>query len=518
VAEFTRDDVHALAGAKSFERGIGYVDAVRGMDSGGDAIHATVQGTLPYQVRLYRSGDVLDGDCDCPHGQEGNFCKHCVAVALAYLDSRVRGALRTRGTMRAAAEAGTGPDLQDRRRHVAEMLYADDCAGGDDAWDYAHRISDVCDELARLHEGGQSTAAMTLAGCALEEVGLAFDRIDDSWGYIRDAAYGLTELHAKVCRAARPDPPVLASWLLQFQTAGYYCPELSIGHYAETLGEPGRAAYGDQLTELWEKRNPGEEGRTSSLMEQWAQACGDVDLLVTVLSAERPRGIDYLRIAEVLTEAERAAEALDWAERGLRDGPAHRDRRLADFVARVYSAAGRPADVLALRRTEFERHRALDVYQALRGAAMAVDEWAAVRDWALGLLRSDSNGVARSGYAAGEASQVLIEVLLWEGATEEAWAVAAAAGARRDQWLRLAESRSATHPGDAIPVYERLIEEKVAVRKNHAYAEAADLAVRVRELYRRLGSTEDAARFLWRLRAAHKPKRNFMAELKRRGL
>ncbi len=26
----------------------------------------------------------LSGSCDCPWGEEGNFCKHCVAVALVY--------------------------------------------------------------------------------------------------------------------------------------------------------------------------------------------------------------------------------------------------------------------------------------------------------------------------------------------------------------------------------------------------------------------------------------------------
>lgn len=27
----------------------------------------------------------LTADCSCPYGQEGNFCKHCVAVGLAVL-------------------------------------------------------------------------------------------------------------------------------------------------------------------------------------------------------------------------------------------------------------------------------------------------------------------------------------------------------------------------------------------------------------------------------------------------
>ena len=47
---------------------------------------ATVHGTGRYRVRLTGSEDgVLDGECICPYGQEGNFCKHCVAVGLHLL-------------------------------------------------------------------------------------------------------------------------------------------------------------------------------------------------------------------------------------------------------------------------------------------------------------------------------------------------------------------------------------------------------------------------------------------------
>ena len=46
---FGEDDLRALAGTRSFERGLGYLDAVSGLEVG--------EGS---------------GWCDCPHGQEGN--------------------------------------------------------------------------------------------------------------------------------------------------------------------------------------------------------------------------------------------------------------------------------------------------------------------------------------------------------------------------------------------------------------------------------------------------------------
>lgn len=84
VAAFTKTDVRALAGEKSYERGIEYIRAVSDLEMDGDVVYAVVQGTDRYEVELDVGPRGLSGTCDCPWGQEGNFCKHCVAVALVY--------------------------------------------------------------------------------------------------------------------------------------------------------------------------------------------------------------------------------------------------------------------------------------------------------------------------------------------------------------------------------------------------------------------------------------------------
>jgi uncharacterized Zn finger protein len=84
VAGFTKTDIRALAGEKSFERGIEYIRAVTDLELDGDVLYAVVHGTERYEVELNVGPQGLSGTCDCPWGQEGNFCKHCVAVALVY--------------------------------------------------------------------------------------------------------------------------------------------------------------------------------------------------------------------------------------------------------------------------------------------------------------------------------------------------------------------------------------------------------------------------------------------------
>jgi hypothetical protein len=88
VAELlTHATLRRLAGARSFERGEEYAatDAVGSLQWDESSIRAGVQGAERYRVRLELAGGGLAGSCTCPVGRDGFFCKHCVAVGLAWL-------------------------------------------------------------------------------------------------------------------------------------------------------------------------------------------------------------------------------------------------------------------------------------------------------------------------------------------------------------------------------------------------------------------------------------------------
>src|SRR5881227_3433001 len=78
--------VRRLADPRSFERGQAYLSAgaVRSLAFDAGALSAIVGGTSDYQVRLELTPDGLDWSCSCPYGETGEFCKHCVATALAW--------------------------------------------------------------------------------------------------------------------------------------------------------------------------------------------------------------------------------------------------------------------------------------------------------------------------------------------------------------------------------------------------------------------------------------------------
>jgi uncharacterized Zn finger protein len=87
---FTDDDLRRAAGPVSYARGLGYLDRVAELTVAGTWVTATVFGSDVYRVRLSfgdKRGEGMGGDCSCPFGAEGNFCKHCVATGLVALEN-----------------------------------------------------------------------------------------------------------------------------------------------------------------------------------------------------------------------------------------------------------------------------------------------------------------------------------------------------------------------------------------------------------------------------------------------
>jgi len=106
----TRRLVHRMADAGSLERGADYVvrGRVHGLVHDGEVVVAEVVGSRRYRVRLWAEDGELAYACTCPVGDDGRFCKHCVAVGLTWIDSR---------TSAAAAQ----PSLADLRAHLSTL-------------------------------------------------------------------------------------------------------------------------------------------------------------------------------------------------------------------------------------------------------------------------------------------------------------------------------------------------------------------------------------------------------------
>ncbi len=553
---FDEDDLRALAGARSFERGLGYLDAVSGLEVGEGSVTAVVHGTDVYEVELVLGGgEGISGWCDCPHGQEGNFCKHCVAVGLtvlrraktiphqrdaararasgleAWLSALSRDALltlvqeqiaedrglRRRLELRAAAARSDLGTVRDRiialvdPRPFARYGYVEHA----DAAGYARQVAEAAGALCALTADGQAAHAVGLAEEAIRAVAEAYGEIDDSDGVVAEGAAAVAKAHLEACGAARPDPDRLAGWLVgHMLDDSNDVPDLDPLDYADVLGPSGLARVRQLAAEALRRSPSGWAARY--LMERLVKAEGDVDALVALHAQDLdPSGATHLLIAGELEAAGRANEALDWAERGLRDCAAetHIDGRLADYVCVRYVTAGRAADAVAVRRDRFRVERSLAAYRQLRSAARAADCWEVERAAALTTLGEDAR-LERGGWYGGP---VLIDVLLDDGDVDAAWREAVGRADDR-QWEQLADLSRQTRPAEALDVYLRLVERSKEPTGDRAYERLARLLLGARDCHRALGTEDAFTVCLAVLRTELKRRRKLMSILDRYGL
>lgn len=556
----TPDSLRRLAGTRSY--GLGeeyYTDGlVSGLVQDGDTLAAQVHGTQSYRVKLQAVGDRLRYDCSCPFAAEGAFCKHCVAVGLAWLSGAAPGSkttavtmddvraylqsqskeallsllieqaledadLQTRLFLRVAQDAAGGPNLAAYRRAVDRAAKTGDMVEYDDVPRYARGLERVVESLRDLLSAGHAGAAVGLTEYALVKVEKGLDSVDDSNGSVGGVLHDLEELHRDACVLAKPEPIALARRLYEWQMRSGMVFSDVLDDYDDVLGARGLAEYRRMAEADWASipaRGPdqrrseyGTPWRLAQVMESLARRTGDVEAVVAVLRRDLSGPYRFLTIAQEYLAAGNGAEALVWAERGVREFPDAQDGRLADFLVERYRTLGRHDEAFALLWDQFRQRPALAHYQALREYAQPVGRWEEWRPQALAFLReqieAEKAHPGRFGLYARVDNSEPVRILLWEDRAEDAWREAQRGGCAEGLWLELARGREQHHPEDALEVYRSRIGPLVAAASGD-YSEPARLLLRVQKLMIRLGRQDEFARDVEHLRLTYKRKRNFL--------
>ena len=543
---FTEEELLRAAGPKSFERGLGYVESVEELELTGTEVDAVVTGSFDYDVTLWRERGAIAGECSCTWSQEGNFCKHCVAVGLAVLAVRRPGPAVPEGTgledwltalteheLREELRALIRGDRGLRRRFELRAAQANEDAAGvrslvrrllrvgprgfieyEDTHDYAADVREAAEAVGVLIDKGRAAEAVEILREAVGDGIDALASADDSDGAIGEQVAELLALHLRATRQARPDPAALAGYLAAHNLAENHEYEYSLEEYAELLGEPGLAQVFDAYRAAYQ-RNP-RGAREKQLMERLIRAEGDVDALVTLLARDLDsRGYQHLRIAQELEAAGREPQALRWAETGLREATGFIGTDLVDFVALRYAQAGRMDDLLALRRTRFLAEMTVSHYELLREAAQRNGVWVDERERAMAVLRED---LAKQGpkaqYGMGP---VLIDILIAEGEQDAAWELAQKASSE-PQRLKLAALIRAHRPEEALEVYRTALARLRVQTGEDVYHRALELLHGIKACHALLGQQDEFDRYLLEFRRDQRRKRNLIRLLDAAGL
>lgn len=449
--------------------------------------------------------------------------------------------LRDRLLVEAAKRGADTVDVKSFQRSLnaaifdlAEGRYGAEYTSGD----WAYGVNQAIARLGELLAAGQAAPVVALTEFALDALVEVMDRADDSNGYIADLVASLERMHHAACVAAPPAPSALADRLFAREVDGHWDVFVdSVSRYADVLGEEGVARFRVLAEERWAAVPPagpgerdaegwGERYRITRVMERLAELAGDVDELVEVKTRDLSLPYNWLEVAQAYAQADRHAEALDWAERGVAAFPDRPDHRLDDFLCDAYHRAGRHGEATDLAWRRFESRPDLTSYQRLAGQAKREGSWEHWRSRAVAVLRHEiehkqrgaATPVPRWGRPVEpRGAKDLVEVLLWEGDVAGAWEEAVKAGVPHGVWMRLAAEREDDHPGDAVPIYQREVEHLIDTKTNGGYADAVKTMTRIRDLLSRAGRPGEFAAYSSDIRASHKPKRNLMKLLDAKG-
>lgn len=564
----TRASLEEMAGTTAFQRGEAYfadgtVDRLRVTD---DKITARVDGSETYQVELSLADDDLAWDCTCPRAADGYFCKHCVAVGLAWLaessaspksaeasgkkrpdpwrditaylsqqaaeslvelllevaqrDDRLYQSL----LLKAARSGGAGKAVKAFRRAIDDATCIDRYIDWREARSFSGNIEQVADSLAELLKPESAAALVELAEYAIERIENTLEHIDDSSDDISGIVHGLGELHLKACTLARVDACDLAERLFQLETTlplGIW--SFEVAKYGDVLGKEGLRHYRELAEAEWHKLKPPDAKRgydyrrakLTRIMIVLAEVSGDVDELVAIKAQDLSSAFRYLDIAEILSKAGQPEPALAWAERGLEAFPERPDNRLRDFLVAAYLARQRHDEALQLTWIQFEEQPKLDHYEKLHAVAGQLGRWPEQRYRALvrvgeAITQAASETTRWKPQASAPDYSLRLEIALWEQDLEEAWLVAHAGICQRHLLITLAGNLAPSRPIDAICLYRRVVPPIVEQTNNTAYAEATTLIAKVGSLMKAQNQLQAFADYLAALRQQYKAKRNFI--------
>lgn len=561
-----------MAGSRSYSRGQDYFEdeQVDDLAEYQGVITAKVQGTRSYKVKLWLKGEDFEHFCSCPMGDEGDFCKHCVAVGLAWLEGGTVGqgklvkdskpavtlddvkkwlerqekttlvemlfkqALEDDGLRRdlllkaAKTDSKKGINVDAYRSAIKSAVNdRDDFVDYGSGYGYAQGIEGAVDGIDGLLSEGYAEEVIGLAEYAIRQVESALNSVDDSAGYMGDLLSRLQAIHLGACKKAKPDSEALAKRLFDWEIhTDWDTFHGAAETYGQILGKKGLAVYRQLAEAEWVKvpaLTAGREGswegrryRITHMMEALARQSGDVEELVAVMARDLSSAYAYFKIAEIYKGAGKSDLALDWAEKGLKNFPERTDSRLREFVVQEYFRRKRYDEAMALVWLSFSDSARLEQYKKLKEYADRISQWPVWREKAIALIREEFAGLksrsSRNSYIGGMRSDPssLVEILIWEKDVEGAWREAKASGCSNQLWLELARKREHDHPADALTIYQGQIEPTLALKNNGAYQEAIRFLRKIKELMERSGQREYFKTYVGLLGVTHKPKRNFI--------
>ncbi|MCL6270780.1 hypothetical protein M3P05_12685 [Sansalvadorimonas sp. 2012CJ34-2] len=549
-----------LAGEGAFERGEDYYhgNTVGELRQKGDAILADVKGGETWHVQLTYTQRGLEGFCDCPASEKVDFCKHCVATAMALRDQ-----LKEPVTKKAGAKAAdiipaylnrqskdylvknlTEVILDDKLLRQAWLIRAESALGGlnkatikkritaaipynrnyyryDQVRTYFAGVEQALEALKEPISERPEEEQLELLDYAIERIIKAQETVDDSGGFRFDSVAMIQSMYRQAFRGIPWTNEHKVNHLIDLMIQDEYSMYGEIPtDYDDVISPDCMALFFQTVQTRWDALpdmetdgwNIGREYyHLQRVLEAIASKQNDYETLITINQKVARGAYTYVKMAGWSLKLEKYDQAQGFLDQAKKD-PHYRHSGDAHTIRQqILLNTGRVELALDEQWDQFKSSMSREDWKSLKklaDLAKSDRNWfSEATEW-LQLLQQEVTNNYR--YLPGtSAVDALMAVYLEEQQADMAWNLMNTGEVSTGHLSELADQLKGD-VGRYTAIQVRLAKNYINKTNNSSYKEAIKLLRSLDGYLKQLSHNEDMLPILQKMRTDFRQKRNFI--------
>ncbi len=557
---FTDEQLIKLAGKAAFTRGKNYhlEDRVISLQINNGNITACVEGNYNYEVHLTHRKNRLEGGCECPASEGFDFCKHCVATAMAYRkvlleqnelkngDStqRIEAYLNTlhqeelvnhllrlitsdssqeyQWSIKADIALNKFDENEIKKRITKAIPYNRHYYRYNQVQGFFNQIDPIVELLESQLENLHPEKALKLVDYALQRLDKALETIDDSGGYRFDIIAPLIDMHRNSLLRTNWSTKKLVNYLVKLNSLPYtelypdipYCFEDILQKEGMDLIFACFQDEWDKLPNLSIKQNRDDLTiyyRLEYILSERAKENNDWQELINILKKTAITQHEILNLFNICMDNNDLSQAEFWLQKAKKSDnefPNSNSRKTQQAEVKLLSKKSEYAKAVELQFEIFIESLQLDDYKSLISLASQAGKEKEYRANTVLYLQSKLDE-QQSFLFGRNHTDTLAKIYLYEKKFYEALELAKKHHTTDSVSLSIARS-FLDKPNIAIPLFQQLADHNIQRGNNSSYRYAIELLL---ECYTVLKNQDHNQLFedtLNTLLQKYKAKRNFV--------